>query len=152
MSDFQKSVKRALIFGFCGAVILPIIHECYANISKSIFTVIIYIMAVICGGMFSKFEVKSALVSITAFASVCAALGICIYVVVHPLAVSFLSRVSKYFSLRYIDNVYYYAKLIAAFALVYLVYGVLHLVFTMSAKTKASQEKVKTYIDNAFDD
>lgn len=152
MSDFQKAVKRALIFGFSGAVILPFIHEFYANISGGFFTAVIFVLALICGVMFSRFEVKSALVSITVFTTVCAALGICLYVLIHPIAVSFLSSVSRYFRLSYLESVYYYAKLFLAFALVYLVYGVLHLVMILVVKSKASRDNIKTYIDNAFDD
>ena len=34
MKDFQRSMKLSLIFGLCGAVVLPLLYECYANISR----------------------------------------------------------------------------------------------------------------------
>lgn len=152
MNDFQKAVKRSLLFGFCGAVILPVIHECYANISKSLFTVIIFALAVISGVMFSKFDVKSALVSISVFIALTSALGICLYLLIHPMIVSFLSNISKYFRLSFIESEIYYERVILAFCVVYIVYGLTHLGIVFVRKTKKTNEEIKTYIDNAFND
>lgn len=151
-NDLQGAVKRALILGFSGAVLLPVLHECYANISGAFAVFCIFAGALTSGILYAKFTAKNALVSITAQLALTGALGLALYFLIHPATVYFLNRVSKYFSLSYYESFMYYATVLAAFMSVYVFYGAAHLVYYLVHRSKSHGEKLKNSIDNAFDD
>lgn len=152
MTDLQKAVKLSLITGFIGAAALPILHETYANISKSFAAICLLLGFVLCGILYSKREVKSALCAITVQISLSAALGFALYVLIHPLTVSFLNKISKYFYLSAYDSFLYYSLVLLSLLGIYIVYAVAHIFVVLIKRTKDSNEKIKSYIDNAFDD
>ncbi len=152
MTDLQKAVKMSLITGFIGAAVLPILHETYANISKNFVIFCLLAGCVVSGILYSKREVKNALCAITVQISISAALGIALYVLIHPLTVSFLNKISKYFYLSSLDSFYYYSLVILNLLGIYFIYAVAHIIVMFIKRTKDSNEKIKSYIDNAFDD
>lgn len=152
MTDLQKAVKMSLITGFIGAAVLPILHETYANISKNFVIFCLLAGCVVSGILYSKREVKNALCTITVQISISAALGIALYVLIHPLTVSFLNKISKYFYLSSPDSFYYYSLVLLNLLGIYFIYAIAHMIVMLIKRTKDSNEKIKSYIDNAFDD
>lgn len=152
MSDLQKAVKLSLVTGFIGAAVLPILHETYANISRGFVIFCLLAGCVVSGILYSKREVKNALCAITVQISISGALGIAIYVLIHPLTVSFLNKISKYFYLSAINSFYYYFSVFLNMLGIYFIYAVSHVIYVLIKRTKDSNEKIKSYIDNAFDD
>lgn len=152
MTDLQKAVKMSLITGFIGAAVLPILHETYANISKNFVIFCLLAGCVVSGILYSKRAVKNALCAITVQISISAALGIALYVLIHPLTVSFLNKISKYFYLSSPESFYYYSLVFLNLLGIYFIYAVAHIIVLFIKRTKDSNEKIKSYIDNAFDD
>lgn len=152
MTDLQKAVKLSLVTGFIGAAVLPILHETYANISKGFVIFCLFAGCVVSGILYSKREVKNALCAITVQVSISAALGFALYVLIHPLTVSFLNKISKYFYLSGLDSFYYYSLVLLNLLGIYFIYAVSHIIVVLIKRTKNSNEKIKSYIDNAFDD
>lgn len=152
MTDLQKAVKMSLITGFIGAAVLPILHETYANISRNFVILCLLAGCVVSGILYSKREVKNALCAITVQISISAALGIALYVLIHPLTVSFLNKISKYFYLSSLDSFYYYSLVLLNLLGIYFIYAIAHMIVMLIKRTKDSNEKIKSYIDNAFDD
>lgn len=152
MTDLQKAVKLSLVTGFIGAAALPILHEMYANISKGFVIFCLLAGCVVSGILYSKREVKNAICAITVQISISAALGFVLYLLIHPLIVSFLNNISKYFYLSGFDSIYYYALVLLSLIGIYFMYAVSHIIVMLVKRTKDSNEKIKSYIDNAFDD
>ncbi len=152
MTDLQKAVKMSLITGFIGAAVLPILHETYANISKNFVIFCLLAGCVVSGILYSKRALKNALCAITVQISISAALGIALYVLIHPLVVSFLNKISKYFYLSSPESIYYYSLVLLNLLGIYFIYAVAHIIVLFIKRTKDSNEKIKSYIDNAFDD
>lgn len=152
MTDLQKAVKLSLVTGFIGAVALPILHEMYANISKGFVIFCLLAGCVVSGILYSKREVKNAICAITVQISISAALGFVLYLLIHPLIVFFLNNISKYFYLSGFDSIYYYALVLLSLIGIYFMYAVSHIIVMLVKRTKDSNEKIKSYIDNAFDD
>ncbi len=152
MTNIQKTIKYSLIFGFIGAVLLPLIHESYANIGRTFSLLLLAVLVLAMTVRLSQFSLKEALLGITLTLAVSSVLGACIYLFVHNSIVSFLERNSKYFRLTAAEHLKYYVLtaviLMLSYAVCLLIFGFKGLV----RKFKDNQTAAKSYIDNAFDD
>ncbi len=152
MTDLQKAVKLSLISGFIGAVLFAIFRETYANISKDFVLFCLLVGCVVSGILYAKREVKNALCAITVQIAIIGAIGVTLYVLIHPSVESFLEKNSTYFYLSTTESLYYYAAVILSLIGIYFVFAIFHLIYSLITRTKHNGEKTKTYIDNAFDD
>ncbi len=152
MTNIQSVMKRSLAYGFTGAVLLPLIHESYANIGKTFSVLLLLILVVIAALRISAFELKQAFLGVTVMIAMTSILGLCLYIPIHELVYDFLTENSKYFELTYTEHFNYYISaaliLISAYLICLLKFGFHKLV----NKLKGNQLAAKNYIENAFDD
>ncbi len=152
MTNIQKVIKYSLIYGFIGAVLLPFIHESYANIGKTFSLLVLASLVLVMTIRLSAFSFKEAILGITVTLAVSSVLGACIYLFVHNSVVDFLERNSKYFALGMTGHFRYYTFasliLLSGYAVCLLIFGFKGLI----RKFKDNQTAAKSYIDNAFDD
>lgn len=152
MTNFQKAIKYSLIYGFIGAVLLPLIHESYANIGKTFSLLVLALLVLAMTVRLSQFSFKEALLGITVTLSVSSVLGACLYLFIHERVVDFLESNSKYFYLGVSGHFKYYVSavliLLSGYAVCMVIFGFKNLV----RKFKDNQTAAKDYIDNAFDD
>ena len=152
MKDIQKAMKLSLCFGLTGAVLIPLMYECYANISRTASLVLLACWAVFIGVKYSALSRRSALLAGAAGFAYSFGLGLICYIVIHNAAVGILSSGSKYFYLTLKEQMLFwlYAVLImlASFAVMFFVWGIKYAV----KRIKANSERVGEYISNAFDD
>ena len=152
MNDLNRSMKYSMVFGLAGAVILPFLYECYANISHTGALFLIGCWAVFAGIKFSRLPFKSAMLGISACLAYSGVLGMVCYVAMHPAAVRFLTAHSKYFYLSLKEQMYFllYAALIMVgmYIVCLAKYGVCKAV----SRLKDNGRKTAEYIDNAFSD
>ena len=152
MKDFQKAMKLSLCFGLIGAVLLPLMYEFYANISRTVSLAILAGWAVFIGIRYSVLSRKAAFLAASAGLAYSFGLGLICYVIIHNAAVGILSSGSKYFYLTLKEQMLFplYAVLImlASFAVMLFVWGIKYAV----KRIKANSEQVGDYINNAFDD
>ncbi len=151
MKDFQKAMKLSLLFGLGGAVLLPLLYECYANIARTGALVLIAAWAVFIGIKLSRLDKKAAVLAATTTLFYTAGLGLMFYILVHPYIVKFLEKNSKYFYLKLEEQA---AFVLYAFLLMLLMYGVCFAVWGVKGaarKIKNNNELAASYIENAFD-
>lgn len=151
MTD-NKWVKESLIFGLSGAIILPLIHECYANIGKTFSMIVLFLLVVFVSFRFSKYKPKEATTGIATTIALSGILGICIYLIFHGLIVDFLSKISKYFYLSTQEQIWYYIYVFILLILIFAFYFIFHGIKVAIKKTKDNGKKAQEYIDNAFDE
>lgn len=152
MNDIQKSMKYSLIYGLVGAVLLPLIYECYANISRNVAMVLIGAWAVYAGIKFSRLKAKAALLGITAALAYSGILGLICYVIIHPAAVSFLEKHSSYFYLTLKEQASFVIYAALVMLLMYVVCLAKYGIFRAINLIRGNGEKAAGYIDNAFSD
>lgn len=152
MQDFQRSMKLSLTLGLIGALIVPLMYECCANISRTASLVILAGWAVFIGIRYSALSHKAALLAAAAGLAYTFGLGLICYIVVHNAAVAMLSKGSKYFYLPLKEQMLWwlYAVLIilSSFIVMFFVWGIKYAV----RRIRANSEKVGDYIANAFDE
>lgn len=152
MTNLQKVMKQALIYGFIGAVLLPFIHESYANIGKTFALVVLSVLVIITTVKLSMYSFKEAILGLTVMLAISSILGVCLYLIVHEVVVDFLEKNSEYFYLGVTEHFRYYVSaaviLVLGYVLCLLIFGFKKLI----SKFKDNQKKTKDYIDNAFDD
>lgn len=148
MTNIQKAMKYALIFGLIGAVLFPFIHESYANIGKTFSLLVLAVLVVAMTIRLSLFSLKEALFGITVVLAISSVLGACLYFIVHEWVVDFLEKNSKYFYLGMAEHFRYYVFasliLLSSYILCLLIFGFKRMIKNQSA--------TKDYIDNAFED
>ncbi len=152
MTNLQKVIKLALIYGFIGAVLLPFIHESYANIGKTFALVLLLIFVTEAAIKFSMNRFKEAVLGFTVMTAIASILGACVYLALHSTVVEFLERNSKYFYLGMTEHFRYYMLAASIFAFGYLLCLMIFGFKKLISKFKDNQNKAKDYIDNAFDD
>ena len=152
MKDFQKAMKLSICFGLIGAILVPLMYECYANISRTVSLVILAGWAVFIGIRYSMLSRKAAMLAASAGLAYTFGLGLICYILVHNAAVSMLSKNSKYFYLTIKEQLMWwlYAVLIilSAFVVMFFVWGIKYAV----KRIRSNSEQVGDYINNAFDD
>ncbi|MBQ9374725.1 MAG: hypothetical protein IJU04_00085 [Ruminococcus sp.] len=150
MNDLQKTMKYSLVFGLSGAVIIPIIYEIYANISKTVGIVLVIIWAVSAGIMLSSQKLICGIIGTTACLGYTGILGIVGYVVIHKATVAFINAHSEYVLLSLAEQVrfVYYTALIGAgiYAICFLRRGIMKAMSIM----KSNGDKAGAYIRDAF--
>lgn len=148
MTNIQKSMKYALIYGFVGAVLFPFIHESYANIGKTFSLIFLAALAFAMTIRLSMFSLKESLLAITVTLTLSSVLGACLYLFLHEWVIHFLEKNSKYFYLTLTEHFWYYVYagliLLSSYVLCLLIFG-----FKRMIKNRTV---TKDYIDNAFDD
>lgn len=148
MTNIQKAMKYALIYGFVGAAALPLIHESYANIGKTFSLLLLTALVFAATIRLSLFSLKETLLGITVALAVSSVLGVSLYFIVHEWVVNFLEKNSHYFYLGISEHIRYYVFsamiMLSSYVLCFVIFGFKKLI--------NNQRKAKDYIDNAFDD
>lgn len=152
MTNIQNAMKYSLIYGFIGAVLLPFIHESYANIGKTFSLLVLSALVLAMTVRLSQFSFKEALLGITVTLAVSSVLGACLYLFIHEKVVDFLEKNSKYFAMEMTEHFKYYVSalliLLSGYVVCLIIFGFKGLL----RKFRDNQTAVKDYIDNAFDD
>ncbi len=152
MDEMKKAMKYSLVFGICGSVVIPVICELYANISKDFALFLFACYIVFAGVKFSSLHAKEAMLGMTAMIAYSGVLAIPVYLVVHPAVKSMLEKRSQYFQLTFQQSLRLIIMLALTFLLMYLVWIARAGINKAAAKFRSNSEKTKEYIDNAFDD
>lgn len=152
MKDLQKSMRYSLLFGFSGAIAIPIFYEIYANISKGAGIFLITGFVVLAGIKMSALSLKSALIGITACIAYSGILGMVGYVIIHPAAVSFLNAHSKYFQLSFKEQAIFLGNAIGILLCMYLICFARKGFERAFRQLKSNRQKTGEYISNAFAD
>lgn len=151
MTDLQKVMKQALIYGFIGTVLLPLIHESYANIGKTFALAVLAVLVIAVTVKLSMYSFKEAFLGLTVMLAISSILGASLYLILHEKVIEILSDNSKYFYLGETGQFRYYISaaliLFSSYVLFFLIFGFKKLV----NKFRDNQKKTKDYIDNAFD-
>ena len=152
MTNIQNAMKYSLIYGFIGAVLLPFIHESYANIGKTFSLLVLSALVLAMTVRLSQFSFKEAMLGITVTLAVSSVLGACFYLFIHERVVDFLERNSKYFALEMMEHFRYYISVVLILLSGYLICLIIFGFKGLFRKFRGNQMVVKDYIDNAFDD
>ena len=140
-------MKYSLIFGLGGAVLLPLLYEVYANMSRGF---ALFLLATQISAPALSFRASA--VGIAACIAYSGILGFICYVVIHPAAVSFIGSHSVYFQLSLEEQMWFvlYAALIllGMFVVCIAKYGICAAV----RHIRGNGEKAAAYIEDAFKD
>lgn len=152
MKNIQKSMKFSFIYGFIGALIIPVFYEVYSNVSVNIGLFFIACFAVVSGIAFSRLPLRSGILGITVALAYTGIFGMLVYVLLHPAVVSFLNSNSVYFQLSLKAQVVFllYTSLIL-FGM-YIVFFVSKIFSKAIKQFKNNREKAGVYIQKAFSD
>ncbi len=152
MNDLPKSMKYSLIFGLGGAVLLPLLYEVYANMSRGFALFLLACWVAFAGIKFSALSFRASAVGIAACIAYSGILGFICYVVIHPAAVGFIGSHSVYFQLSLEEQMWFvlYAALIllGMFVVCIAKYGICAAV----RHIRGNGEKAAAYIEDAFKD
>lgn len=152
MKDFKKAMKLSLCFGLAGAVLLPLMYECYANISRTAALIILAAWAVFIGIKYSMLSHRAGMLASSAGLAYTIGMGLIFYIIIHNAAVSLLEKNSKYFYLSVKEQLMWwlYAVLIllSAYVVMLFVWGVQY----AAKRIKTNNERAADYIANAFDE
>ena len=145
-------MKLSLCFGLIGAVLMPLIYECYANISRGLALFLLAGWTVFVAVKLSALSHKAAMLAGTAKLAYTAGLGLICYIVIHPAIVSALEKSSKYFYLTLKEQLVFvlYALfiLLGMFPICFTRWGI-----TYAAKRiRSNNDMIGKYIDSAFSD
>lgn len=148
----RESVKYSVILGMIGAVLMPVMYEIYANISKEFAILLMGIWWIYCGAKFSKIKFKQSVVGMVCTMAYSGILGFIGYIIIHPAVRDHLNRTSKYFQLALDEQALFvlYGFLISL--LMFVTFGVIAFTKMSIGKFKLNRQKTKEYIENAFDD
>lgn len=152
MNDIKRAMKLSLIFGAASAVIVPLIFECYANISRTGALMILAAWAVFIGIKLSALSLRSAMLAASAVLAYTLGLGLVAFVMIHPMTVRMLEKNSKYFYLSFRDIVLFLISAALVMLLIYVTCGVIMAARYAAARIKSNGERVEAYIDDAFKD
>ena len=152
MKDFQKAMKLSLCFGAVGALLVPIVYELYANVARSFALILLAAWAVFVGIKMSSLSKRAAFLALCTDLAYTAGLGLICFIIIHPLAVRMLSGSSRYFYLKFKEQV------------IFIVYALLMMLLMFAAclarwgaeyaraKIRSNSDKVGEYIESAFSD
>lgn len=152
MNDVRRAMKLSLIFGLISAVVVPLMFEMYANVSRTGAMALLAVWAGFIGVKLSGLTFKSSMLAASAVLAYTLGLGIVAFVVIHPMTVRKLEASSKYFYLSFKEMIIF---LISAALIMLFIFIVIWI--TMAAKyavahIKSNGERVEAYIDDAFKD
>ena len=145
-------MKLSLCFGLAGAVLLPLMYESYANISRTMALLILGCWAVFVGVKSSGLAKKAAFLCVSAALAYSIGMGLIFYVIIHNAAVSMLEKSSKYFYLTLQEQLmfwlYAFLLLLVSYVIMLFVWGFKYVIHHI----KSNNEKAADYIANAFDE
>lgn len=152
MNEIKRAMKLSLIFGVISAVIVPLMYECYANISRGAALAVIAVWASFMGFKLSALTLRSAMLAASAVLAYTLGFGLVAFVIIHPATISVLESNSKYFYLTFSDSLMFVISAFFAMLLIYAVCIVIKAARYAFAHIKSNGERVEAYIDNAFKD
>lgn len=152
MDNLKQAMKLSIIFGFIGAVLMPLIYEIYANISAAAGLFLAAVWVIFAGIKFSALSFKEAFMGITCTIAYSGILGWVCYLFIHPKIVDMLISRSVYFQLTLQQQLYFVLYSFLIFMCMYLVWIVRFSLAKAVAKLKSNSEKTGEYINNAFSD
>ena len=135
MEEMKKAMKYSLIFGICGAGVIPVIYEIYANVSKDAALWIFSAYVIFAGVKFSPLKAREA---------------IPLYLVIHPAVKGWLEKKSKYFQLDLSAQLRFLGAVGIIFLLMFMVWIARAGVSRAVKKLRSNSEKTGSYIENAF--
>lgn len=150
--NIQQATKQALLYGFIGAAVTPLIYECYANVMREIAIALAIIGAVFVGIKLSRYDGKTAFAAITTFYFISAGFGTVLTMFAHDYVVRFLESHSKYFYLSFQEIVQFIIKMAMCYFIVIAIYFCRAIVNILIRKVRANGEASASYIENAFND
>lgn len=146
------AVKKALAFGFAGALGIPLCYEIFCNLSGIISYALLVLAAVFAGVKFSRIKLKDALFGFVLMFVLMTGFGIIAFMIIHPAAVKFLEERSRYFYASAADSARFFVKAAAIQLVVPAVCIAKSSLEIFLKKLKENSDATKNYIDNAFDD
>ncbi len=152
MVDLKKAMKLSLIYGLAGAVLVSLLYETYANISRTIGLFLAAVWVIFVGIKFSALSFREAFVGVTCCLAYTGILGVICYVLVHPRIVAVLAERSVYFQLSLKEQAYFALYLALIFLCMYIIWAVRFGLTKALERFRSNREKTGEYIDNAFDD
>jgi hypothetical protein len=150
MKDLDRAMKYFVAFALGSAVLLPLLGEVYANISKTAAMVLVAAWAIWAGVKFSSLPLKSAMLGITSYVFSSAVLSIVGYVIIHPAVRTWIENHSEYFTLSLTELANYWGAALAMLLLAYIVYFVRLGLSKAAAKLRRNSRETASAIDNAF--
>ncbi len=152
MDSLKRSMKYSLIFGICGSVVIPVIYEIYANVSKDLGLLLFSAYVITAGVKFSPLPFKDAALGMICMAAYSCVLAIPAFLLIHPWIKQMLEKRSKYFQLTFSQQLRFVILILLIFLLMFLVWAARAGFKKAFEKFRSNGEKAKGYIDNAFDD
>ena len=148
----KRSMKYSLIFGICGSIVIPIVYELYANVSKDIALVLFAAYIIFAGVKFSALHAKEAMLGMVTTAAYSIGLGIPAFLLIHPAVKSMLEKRSVYFQLELTQQITFVVRMLLIFLLMFAVWCARAGFSKAIGKLRSNSEKTGDYINNAFDD
>ncbi len=152
MIDNQNSVKKALLYGFVGALAFPIVYECYANVMRMLAVGLALAGCVYVAVRLCKYNFKDSLCAAAFFSVISIGLGVFLEIMVHDSVVKYLEENSKYFYMTFKDVVYFAFKIAMCYAVVFIIIISKTILISAIKKIRSNAEQSATFIDTAFDD
>lgn len=151
-NDVKKTVRLALIFGFVGAVGIPLAYELYANVSRFIALALLVAGAVYVGIKLSEFSFKDSFIAFVFMFVLMTGFSIVCFMIIHPMVVDFLEKKSDYYPLATDESVKFFIKTAGIQLLAIAVCVLKGCIKYMIKKLRENSEATGKYILNAFDD
>lgn len=152
MTDFRKAMKYALIYGFIGAVVIPLSFEVYANIAHTAGLILTACLVVFAGVKFGSLHAKSMLLGITTFLIFCSMFGFLVFFPLHQFTVGFLNDHSQYFYLTTAEIGAFLLKTGVMLLMTLVVAGAKIGWVRFLEKARHNAEDAGRFIDHAFDE
>lgn len=153
MNDMQQAIKKSLIFGFSGAVILPICYEIYANIMPQLAIILMLGFSVWASIAFLKNKFRFAVLGITAYIAFASIFGVLVYIFINPLVENILKEAkSEYFYLSFAEQIKFCGKALEIMAIAYIFGIVKSIVVRLKKKFEENGKLAENAIENAFND
>lgn len=150
MKELDRAMKYFIVFALGSAVLLPLLGEVYANISRTGALVLVCCWAVSAGVKFSSLPVKSGLVGITAYVFSSVILSLIGYLIIHPAVKGWIDEHSEYFTLSLSEWVRYWGAAFSAQLLAYVIYFARLGISKARGRLKSNGAAAASAIDNAF--
>ena len=152
MQDLDKSMKLSLILGFIGAVLMPLIYECYANVSRGLALFFCACWLIFCGIRFAPLPFKAAFLGISCAIAYMGALGMVCFLIIHPRIMDMLLERSVYFQLTLRDQALFILYVFLLSVGMYLIWLIRAGLIKARDKLRHNRELTGKYIENAFED
>ena len=150
--NIQSATKRALIYGFIGAAVFPLIYECYANVMQGIALFFAAAGCIFFAVKMFPYKFREAFAAIAFFIVISAGFGIFLELVLHDSFVSYLESHSQYFYMSVKEVAYFAVKIFVCYMLTFLAYAAKAGICLSIKKIKSNGEATASDIENAFND